>query len=1206
MGTHHTHLVNEEDDDDEDAKDEDVYMYPTDMNPDERDAYRSAVRASKASNWEREQHENIVGSKRKTGEYSTSIPSMMRKSQSIRHSHHSLSVTPSLYKSSVARQKNIKDIFKGGANKETMGRLISKFFIYESVAPPKAKSHHFKNMIIGAQQAGMRIEPSSPYEIKNKYLEMEYKEMEAYLMHVMKENLIRQGAGDWMFKIIQDRWEKTLKHPLHAAAEVGEEEDNQLFQWVRPIHLDDEIGILIHELPLMLENLELMLNVALNSHQEIDSTTAGHSSRPSAAGTSAFGYDGSRGGTNDGDHGSRRASLGIGAIGKPYRGRKQMMEPYNKELLSGSFESMSIRTQFSDSSNEANIYPPYVMSYGQPSSSIDEEYGMSRYSPSRKMSYQVPYQMEGGFGINTWVNFEYLIHVEAVGRTQEIYAWHEIEENMDSVIWFYDANLQPQVQVMETTISSNSPCLLASATWVVVPLISSTTTSMKHGRKAKGLFRVIKDSSIKAISIPSSITGIPPMVTINVKLFVNCDKVGHSVKVCHACPPPQLFPRGNYMASDQAEDGGTWIIDLGASHHITPDHQNLLLYSEYGDNKDIMIGNGNGILITHEYIVYMGDLPKGQVSASSLHANILQQVTGRHGRGCVCVPNGKKKLLTTRSWDFIGFPLEANRTTTESDIIVGMLDTGIWPEADSFSDEGYGPPPTKWQGTCQTSSNFTCNNKIIGARYYRSDGNVPPEDFASPRDTEGHGTHTASTAAGNVVSGASLLGLGAGTARGGTPSARIAVYKICWADGCYDADILAAFDDAIADGVNIISLSVGGSFPLDYFEDSIAIGAFHSMKNGILTSNAGGNSGPDPGSITNFSPWSLSVAASVIDRKFLTALHLGNNLTYEGELSLNTFEMNGMSLSFMAGMRQTRQQDLMHLIPGENVKSVVVLLRGHLEHVSDLSLAFPLPTSCLDSNYTTNVHEYINSTSTPTANIQKSTEAKNELAPFVVWFSSRGPNPITRDILSPDIAAPGVNILAAWTEASSLTGVPGDTRVVPYNIISGTSMACPHASGAAAYVKSFHPTWSPAAIKSALMTTASPLSAETNTDLEFSYGAGYNTTKLHLVTGENITCSAATNGTVWDLNYPSFAISTEHEAGVNRTFTRTVTNVGSPVSTYKAIVVGPPEFSIKVEPGVLSFKSLGETQTFTVTVGVAALSNPVISGSWCGMMGFTK
>ena len=99
-----------------------------------------------------------------------------------------------------------------------------------------------------------------------------------------------------------------------------------------------------------------------------------------------------------------------------------MMEPYNEELLSGSFESMSIGTQFSDSSNEANVYPPHVMSYGQPSSSTDEEYGMSHYSPSRQMPYQIPYQMEEGFGVNTWVNFEYPIHVEAVGRTQEIYA----------------------------------------------------------------------------------------------------------------------------------------------------------------------------------------------------------------------------------------------------------------------------------------------------------------------------------------------------------------------------------------------------------------------------------------------------------------------------------------------------------------------------------------------------------------------------------------------------------------------------------------------------------------------------------------------------------------------------------------------------------------------------------------------------------------
>ncbi|RVW14980.1 hypothetical protein CK203_090429 [Vitis vinifera] len=602
MGTHHTHLVNE-DDDDEDAEEEDVYMYPTDMHPDERDAYRSAVRASKASNWEREQHENIVGSKRKSGESSTGIPSTMRKSQNI---------------------------FKGGAIKETMGRLISKFFIYESVAPAKAKSHHFKNMIIGAQQAGMGIEPPSPYEIKNntwkwstkkwKLMETIDEEVNLYwtpcaahcidlifediaqmrkycggdivrpgatrltnivslyeplyvvlrlvdsevvptmpfvyeLMQVMKENLIRQGAGDWMFKIIQDRWQKTLKHPLHAAAYFL----NPRFQYRRGVGSDPELLQAVHDVFAKLDptteslgqfgnelvlfrdakedsvierqlhqaewwfmyvnqtptlrklaikvlsqtasssacernwstfalihtkqrnrlaysrleqlvfcyyNMRLKLRdmeaendrvaekdyldlLDISTEQEIDSTSAGHSSRPSAAGTSASGYDGSRGGTDDGDHGSRRAGPGIGAIGRPYRGRERMMEPYNEELLSGSFESMSIGTQFSDSSNEANVYPPHVMSYGQPSSSTDEKYGMSHYSPSRQMPYQIPYQMEEGFGVNTWVNFEYPIHVEAVGRTQEIYAWHVRIYNQyyrGSLTW-YQYCLQQQAGV---------------------------------------------------------------------------------------------------------------------------------------------------------------------------------------------------------------------------------------------------------------------------------------------------------------------------------------------------------------------------------------------------------------------------------------------------------------------------------------------------------------------------------------------------------------------------------------------------------------------------------------------------------------------------------------------------------------------------------------------------------------------------------------
>lgn len=175
------------------------------------------------------------------------------------------------------------------------------------------------------------------------------------------------------------------------------------------------------------------------------------------------------------------------------------------------------------------------------------------------------------------------------------------------------------------------------------------------------------------------------------------------------------------------------------------------------------------------------------------------------------------------------------------------------------------------------------NSKIIGAKYYTIGPivQIGPGDDVSPRDTIGHGTHTASTVAGNAVTTASLYGIGSGTARGGAPSARIAVYKTCWASGCSGASVLAAFDDAIADGVDIISISLGYYTPLPFFMDVIAIGAFHAMKNGILTSQAAGNGGPDVGSITSTAPWYLSVAASSIDRKFLTEVELGNGVTYQ-------------------------------------------------------------------------------------------------------------------------------------------------------------------------------------------------------------------------------------------------------------------------------------------------------------------------------------
>ncbi|KAK8629660.1 hypothetical protein V6N13_078493 [Hibiscus sabdariffa] len=682
------------------------------------------------------------------------------------------------------------------------------------------------------------------------------------------------------------------------------------------------------------------------------------------------------------------------------------------------------------------------------------------------------------------------------------------------------------------------------------------------------------------------------------------------------------------------------------------------------------------------YIVYLGNLPKGGISTALLHNSMLQDVFGSDPvaksvlysykrsfngfvveltedearkiagvSGVVSVfPNEKRILHTTRSWDFMGFSEQVQRQTSETDVIIGVLDSGIWPESESFNDKGLGPPPDKWKGSCRTSKNFTCNNKIIGAQYYRSDGLFNSNEFISPRDSEGHGTHTASTAAGRLVNGANLYGLGTGTARGGVPSARIAVYKICWSDGCSDADILAGFDDAIADGVDIISLSVGPRAVNDYFSNSIAIGAFHAMENRILTVNSAGNDGPGRATIKNFSPWTLSVAASTMDRKFLTRVKLGNGVVYEG-VSVNTFDLKNE----MYPIIHARDAPNINSTPASSrfcldnslnpklVKGKIVLCDRFVSGseplaagaigalfqdnaAQDSAFSFPLPASLLDVADGSQVFIYINSTSNATATIFKSDEGNDTLAPYVASFSSRGPNPVTPDILKPDLTAPGVDILAAWSLVQPLSETSGDNRLVPFNIISGTSMACPHVSAAAAYVKSFHPTWSPAAIKSALMTTASPMSPGMNSDAEFAYGSGhlnpvkainpgliydadkhdyvnflcrqgYGTRLLRQITGDNTKCPEATNGTISDLNYPSFSVFTSSSTTVNHVFNRTVTNVGSPMAIYRSNVRFPTStLKIRASPDVLSFTSVGEQLSFEVIIE-GTMDESMVSGS---------
>nr|XP_043627044.1 subtilisin-like protease SBT4.15 [Erigeron canadensis] len=604
-------------------------------------------------------------------------------------------------------------------------------------------------------------------------------------------------------------------------------------------------------------------------------------------------------------------------------------------------------------------------------------------------------------------------------------------------------------------------------------------------------------------------------------------------------------------------------------------------------------------------------------------------------------PNTMRKLHTTRSWDFLGMPLKKTKRNikVESNLIIGVIDTGIWPESPSFNDKGYGPPPPKWKGKCVLGANFTgCNNKVIGAQYSYIATKADPK--LSAIDTEGHGTHTASTAAGIPVKSASLYGIGKGVARGGVDSARIAAYKVCWAGSCSDMDLLAGFDMAIADGVDVISVSIGG-VPRPFFEDSMAIGAFHATKKGIFTACSAGNDGPYQLTVQNTSPWITTVAASSTDRQFVSDVTLGNGETIMG-IAVNTFSSKKKMYPLISGTLAANSSQLYRnasacdygALSDKLVKGKIVYCLGKNQQDytlidqrvaglimtrdkdHDLPSSFLIPGTTVSQEEGIDIDHYINSTKKPVAIIEKTKTVKMDDAPFIASFSARGPQLITPNILKPDIAAPGLGILAAYTKLSSMTGHPNyDKRFVDYKVASGTSMACPHVAAAAAYVKSFHPTWSPAAIKSALMTTATPIKVSPE-DKELASGSGlinptkaidpglvydinmssyirylckvgYNSTTLGIMIGgkrqydcKNFKPTKGVDG----LNYPSMHFQVEQNVTTfSAVFKRIVKNVGNENEvTYNAKVVNSKGLSIKVEPSTLTFKQVNQKRFFTV------------------------
>ncbi|CAJ1939056.1 unnamed protein product [Sphenostylis stenocarpa] len=650
--------------------------------------------------------------------------------------------------------------------------------------------------------------------------------------------------------------------------------------------------------------------------------------------------------------------------------------------------------------------------------------------------------------------------------------------------------------------------------------------------------------------------------------------------------------------------------------------------------------------------------------AATLEEEVAAEIA-KHPKVLSVFVNRGRKLHTTRSWEFMG--LEHNEVIPSSSIwtkarfgegvIVGNLDTGVWPESKSFSEEGLGPIPSKWRGICDKGIDhtFLCNRKLIGARYfnkgYASAAGPLNSSFHSPRDKEGHGSHTLSTAAGNTVPGVSVFGQGFGTAKGGAPKARVAAYKVCWppvaGDECFDADILAAFDTAIHDGVDVLSVSLGGSAS-SLLNDSVAIGSFHAAKRGIVVVCSAGNSGPSDATAENLAPWHLTVAASTMDREFPAYVVLGDNNIFKGE-SLSAARLAQKFYPIIkatdAKLASARTEDAVlcqngTLDPNKVEGKIVVCLRGINARVDkgeqallagavgmvlandkdsgNEIIADPhvLPASHINFSDGTAVYNYIKSTKFPVAYItHPMTQLDTKPAPFMAAFSSKGPNTVVPEILKPDVTAPGVSVIAAYSEAQGPTNQAFDKRRIPYNSVSGTSMSCPHVSGIAALLKASYPSWSPAAIKSAIMTTATTLDNKVEPLLNatdgkatpFSYGAGhvqpnraidpglvYDTTIGDYL---NFFCALGYNGTqisvftegpsyacrkkysLLNLNYPSIAVP---NLSRSVTVTRTLKNVGSP-GTYIAQVQNPNGISVSVKPSILNFTSVGEEMSFKVT-----------------------
>jgi subtilisin family serine protease len=589
---------------------------------------------------------------------------------------------------------------------------------------------------------------------------------------------------------------------------------------------------------------------------------------------------------------------------------------------------------------------------------------------------------------------------------------------------------------------------------------------------------------------------------------------------------------------------------------------------------------------------------------------------------------------TDSSPAFIGatqlYPKLGGTANAGKGVIFGSLDTGVWPEHPSFADNGnLGTPPATADGharACDFGDNpltpaadvFQCNNKLIGGQpflaTYMAVNPANPEVYTTARDSNGHGSHTSSTAVGDPVASAKIFNVERGPINGIAPGAWLMVYKVCGLLGCYSTDSAAAVGQALKDGVNVINFSIGGG--ATPFTDVVELAFLDAYAAGTFVAASAGNSGPGASTSDHLAPWVTTVAASTQKREF--------------DSTLTVTSSDGASATFVGASITAGAGPLPVVLasaapysdifcghpapPGTFTGKIVACQRGGTvngEAIGRAQKGFnlaqggaagmilynqPLADTETDNHFLPAVHladgtaflAFVNGHPGVTASFTTGQKVNGQ-GDVMAAFSSRGPG---GNFIKPDISAPGVQILGA--NSPTPDEVAGGPAGQYYQAIAGTSMASPHIAGSAVLEKALHPSWTPGQIKSALMTTAT--TAVVKEDLTtpadpFDFGSGRVQVNLAANPGLTFDETAARMAALG--NDPVQAVQL-NLASVNApvmpgtlTAVRTATNVTNKTQSYKVQTTAPKGASITVSPSSFSVAP-GKSVKLSITIKSSA------------------